>query len=119
MSSDDNLFQSELVEWRRHLHANPELGFEESATSDFVAARLQEFGLTVHRGLGGTGVVGTLSAGGGNRSIGFRADMDALAIQEVSGRPYGSRVVGRMHACGHDGHTTMLLGAAKKLAETR
>ncbi|CAH1658227.1 M20 aminoacylase family protein [Chelatococcus asaccharovorans] len=106
----------QLTQWRRHLHAHPELGFEEQATSDFVAARLAEMGIAVTRGLGGTGLVGTLRAGTGNRSIGLRADMDALAIHEVPGRDHGSRTPGKMHACGHDGHTTMLLGAAQHLA---
>ena len=106
----------QLTQWRHHLHANPELGFEEQATSDFVAARLAEMGLEVTRGIGGTGLVGTLRAGSGNRAIGLRADMDALAIQEVEGRDHGSRSPGKMHACGHDGHTTMLLGAAQHLA---
>lgn len=106
----------QLTQWRHHLHANPELGFEEQATSDFVAAHLSEMGLEVTRGIGGTGLVGTLRAGRGNRTIGLRADMDALAIQEVEGRDHGSRSPGKMHACGHDGHTTMLLGAAQHLA---
>jgi amidohydrolase len=106
----------QLTQWRHHLHANPELGFEEQATSDFVAARLAEMGLEVTRGIGGTGLVGTLRSGSGNRAIGLRADMDALAIREVEGRDHGSRNPGKMHACGHDGHTTMLLGAAQHLA---
>ena len=116
MTPDD--LAPEMTAWRRHLHAHPELGFEEHATSDFVAAHLAEFGLAVHRGLGGTVVVGTLRAGPANRAIGFRADMDALGIQEMSGRTHGSRTPGRMHACGHDGHTAALLGAAKLLAAT-
>ncbi|CAN7369525.1 M20 aminoacylase family protein [Devosia sp. LjRoot3] len=105
-----------LTQWRRHLHSHPELGFEETATSDFVAERLAEMGIEITRGIGRTGVVGTLRAGTGNRSIGLRADMDALAIQEVDGRDHGSQIRGKMHACGHDGHTTMLLGAAQHLA---
>ncbi len=109
MSQD--ALHDEMTAWRRHLHAHPELGFQEHATSDFVAARLAEFGLEVRRGVGGT-----LRSGGGNRAIGFRADMDALAIREVPGRAHGSQAPGRMHACGHDGHTAMLLGAAKALA---
>jgi hippurate hydrolase len=109
---------AEMTEWRRHLHAHPEFGFEEKATSAFVATRLREFGLDdVVEGVGGTGVVGTLKRGTANRAIALRADMDALRITE-QGRPaYKSRNEGFMHACGHDGHTAMLLGAAKLLAE--
>lgn len=106
----------DIVAWRRHLHAHPELGFAEHATAAFVAARLREFGLDVTEQVGGTGVVGTLRRGGGNRAIGLRADMDALAITEATGLPYASRAPGRMHACGHDGHTAALLGAARLLA---
>jgi hippurate hydrolase len=109
---------AEMTAWRRHLHANPELGFEEQRTSDFVARKLAEFGCEVHRQVGKTGVVGVLATGNGP-SIGLRADMDALPIDEASAVPYRSRNPGRMHACGHDGHTTMLLGAARYLAETR
>ncbi len=109
----------ELTEWRRDLHAHPELGFEETRTSDLVAAKLAAFGCEVHRGLGKTGVVGTLRAGSGARSLGLRADMDALPIEEASTFPHRSQHRGKMHACGHDGHTTMLLGAARYLAETR
>lgn len=108
-----------LTELRRDLHAHPELGFEEERTSGIVAKLLAEAGLDVHRGLGGTGVVGTLRVGNGTRSIGLRADMDALAMPETADRPYKSTVEGRMHACGHDGHTTMLLGAARHLAASR
>lgn len=109
----------ELTGWRRDLHAHPELGFEETRTSDLVAAKLAAFGCEVHRGLGKTGVVGTLRAGAGARSVGLRADMDALPIEEANTCAYRSRHQGKMHACGHDGHTTMLLGAARYLAETR
>ncbi len=109
----------ELTRWRRDLHAHPELGFEEQRTSDFVAAKLEEFGVQVHRGVGGTGVVGVLRMGNETRAIGLRADMDALPIVEDNDFAHRSRHDGRMHACGHDGHTTMLLGAAKYLAETR
>ena len=109
----------ELTGWRRDLHAHPELGFEETRTSDLVAAKLAAFGCEVHRGLGRTGVVGTLRAGAGARSVGLRADMDALPIEEANTCAYRSRHQGKMHACGHDGHTTMLLGAARYLAETR
>ncbi len=114
-------FQPDLVAWRRDLHAHPELAYEEKRTAAFVADRLREFGVDeVHTGIGGTGVVGVLRAGGSTaRSIALRADMDALPIEEASGRPWQSTVKGRMHACGHDGHTTMLLGAARYLAETR
>jgi len=113
------LMHAELTEWRRDLHAHPELGFEETRTSDLVAAKLAAFGCEVHRGLGKTGVVGTLRAGASPRSVGLRADMDALPITEANTCEYRSRHQGKMHACGHDGHTTMLLGAARYLAETR
>jgi hippurate hydrolase len=108
-----------LTSLRRDLHAHPELGFEEERTSGIVARLLEEAGIVVHRGLGGTGVVGTLQIGNGTRAIGLRADMDALAMPETAERPYRSTVPGKMHACGHDGHTAMLLGAARYLAETR
>ena len=114
--TDDLTF---LTDFRRDLHAHPELGFEEVRTSDLVAKWLEDAGLKVHRGLGKTGVVGTLQVGNGTRSIGLRADMDALAMPEIADRPYKSREAGKMHACGHDGHTTMLLGAARHLAKTR
>ncbi|HUJ87541.1 MAG TPA: M20 aminoacylase family protein [Burkholderiales bacterium] len=109
----------EMTEWRRDIHAHPELGFEETRTAGIVADKLASFGLEVHRGVGRTGVVGVLRAGGGKRSLGLRADMDALPIQEANGFAHRSRHAGKMHACGHDGHTTMLLGAAKALAESR
>ncbi|MGO8920107.1 MAG: M20 aminoacylase family protein [Stellaceae bacterium] len=113
-------FQQDLAAWRREIHAHPETAFEEKRTSEFVARRLQEFGIAVHRGLAGTGVVGTLTgARPGGRAIALRADMDALHIHERSGLDYASQNPGKMHACGHDGHTTMLLGAARYLAETR
>jgi hippurate hydrolase len=111
--------QPEMKSWRRDIHAHPETAFEEFRTADFVAGKLQEFGLEVHRGLAGTGVVGTLKAGQGNRAIGLRADMDALHITEANDFAHKSTTNGKMHACGHDGHTAMLLGAAKYLAETR
>ena len=103
------------------LHAHPELGFEETRTAGIVAKRLREIGVDeVHEGVGGTGVVGVVrGTGGGNRCVGLRADMDALPIQEVTGLSYASQTDGKMHACGHDGHTTMLLGAAEYLARTR
>mgnify|MGYP002712752067 CR=1 FL=1 len=104
----------DLTGWRRDLHAHPELGFEEHRTSDFVARKLEEFGLEVHRGIAKTGVVGVLRAGhGGNQAIGLRADMDALPITEATGLDYAADPeLGRMHACGHDMHTAALLGAA-------
>ncbi|MCC6720127.1 MAG: amidohydrolase [Acetobacteraceae bacterium] len=109
----------ELTEWRRDLHANPELGLEEHRTSQIVADKLAAWGITVTRGLAGTGLVGTLKIGTSDRSIGIRADMDCLPMTEENDFPHKSTIPGRMHACGHDGHTTMLLGAAKYLAETR
>ncbi len=111
-------YQGELTAFRRDIHAHPELGLEEFRTADLVARRLFEWGIEVNRCVGGTGVVGVLRSGNGQASVGLRADMDALPIQEATGLPYASRHSGRMHACGHDGHTTMLLGAAKYLAET-
>ena len=111
--------QQEMTAWRRDIHAHPELGFEESRTAEVVAARLEEFGMEVHRGIGKTGVVGVLRAGSAARTIGLRADMDALPIIEANTFAHRSTHDGRMHACGHDGHTTMLLGAAKYLAQTR
>ncbi len=107
----------EVVAWRHAIHANPELGFQERQTADFVAVQLRSFGLEVHEGIGGTGVVGVLRSGSGNRAIGLRAELDALPITERSGKPYASQTPGVMHACGHDGHTAMLLGAAKLLSE--
>ncbi|MBL6946789.1 MAG: amidohydrolase [Rhodospirillales bacterium] len=111
-------FHDDMTVWRRDLHAHPELGFEEERTSDIVAAKLEEFGIEVHRGLGGTGVVGSLKNGDGP-AIGLRADMDALPMTETADIPHKSTTPGKMHACGHDGHTTMLLGAARYLAETK
>jgi amidohydrolase len=112
-------FHDELTEWRHAIHAHPELGFQEQRTSDLVADKLAGFGIEVHRGLGKTGVVGRLRVGNSPRTIGLRADMDALPIQEANTFDYRSQNDGRMHACGHDGHTTMLLGAARYLAQTR
>ncbi len=115
--------QPEMTTWRRDFHAHPEIGYEEHRTSEIVATKLAEWGIEVHRGLGGTGVVGVLrgkkGAGHGNRAIGLRADMDALPMDEANTFAHRSTIPGRMHACGHDGHTSMLLGAAKYLAETR
>jgi len=112
-------YHDDLTSWRRDIHAHPELGFEEQRTSDLVADKLTEFGYEVFRRVGRTGVVGRLRAGTSPRSIGLRADMDALPIEEATNLIYRSRHRGRMHACGHDGHTAMLLGAARYLAETR
>ncbi len=111
--------QEEMTVWRRDIHAHPELGFQEQRTSELVASRLEAFGIEVHRGIGKTGVVGVLRAGSARRSVGLRADMDALPIQEENSFEYKSKIKGQMHACGHDGHTAMLLGAAKYLAGTR
>ncbi len=107
----------EFVHLRRDIHRHPELAFEEHRTSALVADKLEAWGYTVHRGLGGTGVVGTLVRGHGTRRLGLRADMDALPIEEASGAEWRSQRPGLMHACGHDGHTAMLLAAAKHLAE--
>ena len=113
-------YQDELTAWRRHLHERPELGFEERETAAFVAEKLRSFGCDeVHTGIGRTGVVAVIRGGASGRSIGLRADMDALPIEEATDAAWASRHPGRMHACGHDGHTTMLLGAARYLAETR
>jgi len=111
--------EADMLDARHQIHARPELGFEEQATSDLVAERLTRWGYQVHRGLGKTGVVGTLRAGNGPKRLGLRADMDALPIVENTGRPWASQVLGKMHACGHDGHTAMLLGAARHLAATQ
>ncbi|MCB1887900.1 MAG: amidohydrolase [Rhodocyclaceae bacterium] len=105
-----------LTTFRRDIHAHPELAFEEHRTAERVAARLEALGIETHRGIGRTGVVGVIRKGKGSRSIGLRADMDALPITERNSFPHHSRHAGRMHACGHDGHTTMLLGAAEVLA---
>jgi len=109
----------ELTEWRRDLHAHPELAYDEHRTSDIVAERLASFGLQVTRGIAKTGVVGSLRVGNGHRAIGLRADMDALPLHEKNEFAHRSQNEGRMHACGHDGHTTILLGAARHLARTR
>jgi hippurate hydrolase len=113
------IMHAELTAFRRDIHAHPELGFEETRTSDLVAAKLEAFGVEVHRGIGKTGVVGVLRAGKGKKTLGLRADMDALPIAEANSFAHRSQHAGKMHACGHDGHTTMLLGAAKHLAATR
>ncbi len=112
------LLHDEMTEWRRDIHQHPELKFEENRTSDLVAAKLEEFGIEIHRGLAKTGVVGTIRNGDGP-SIGLRADMDALPLEEKNTFRYASSNPGKMHACGHDGHTAMLLGAAKHLASKK
>ncbi len=111
--------EQQVIEWRHHIHKHPEFGFEEELTSAFVAEKLEEFGLEVHRNIGKTGVVGILKCGDSDRSIGLRADMDALHIEEKNTFAHASIHEGVMHACGHDGHTAMLLAAAKVISETR
>jgi len=113
-------FADEMTAIRRDLHAHPEIGFEEVRTSSIVAEKLGQWGIEVHRGIGGTGVVGVLKGKGeGSRRIGLRADMDALPMDEATNLPWRSTIPGRFHGCGHDAHTTMLLGTARYLAETR
>ena len=113
-------FADEMAGWRQYIHAHPETAFEEHKTAAFVAEKLKSFGINVHTGLARTGVVGTLEGQHGQgTSIGLRADMDALDIEEKNTCDHASKYPGKMHACGHDGHTAMLLGAAKYLAETR
>ena len=113
-------FEQQLTQWRHHLHRNPETGFNESRTSDYIATILGAMGLEVHRGIGGTGLVASLKLGNGKSSIGLRADMDALAITEAADdRLHKSLFPGCMHACGHDGHMAMVLGAARLLLERR
>src|SRR5690606_8545784 len=107
-------FHDEMTAWRRRIHAHPETAFEEHQTADFVAGKLAEFGIEIDRGLARTGVVGTLRGSHGDGPvIGLRADMDALDIEEKAAHDHASTIPGKMHACGHDGHTTMLLGAAR------
>ena len=119
MATLDLSFAAALVAIRRDIHAHPELAFAETRTADLVARELTSYGLQVHRGLARTGVVGVLRKGSSQRAIGLRADMDALPLQEKNDCPHRSRHEGRMHACGHDGHTAMLLGAARYLAAHR
>jgi hippurate hydrolase len=110
----------QMTEWRRHIHANPETAFEEVGTARYVVERLRSFGVdAIHEGIARTGVVASIRGGTGSRSIGLRADLDALDMQEGTGLPWQSTTPGKHHACGHDGHTTMLLGAARHLAATR
>ena len=118
MIKEIKLLHDEMTEWRRDIHQHPELKFEENRTSDLVAAKLEEFGIEIHRGLAKTGVVGTIRNGDGP-SIGLRADMDALPLEEKNTFKHASSNPGKMHACGHDGHTAMLLGAAKHLAASK
>ena len=113
-------FADDMAAWRQHIHRNPELGFDCHRTGAFVAERLREMGVDeVHEGIAQTGVVGVVAGGAPGPTMGLRADMDALPMPEESGAEYASVVPGRAHACGHDGHTAMLLGAARYLAETR
>jgi hippurate hydrolase len=112
-------FIADLIAIRRDIHAHPELGFAEHRTAAIVAETLRDAGLEVTTDVGGTGVVGTLRNGGGNGSLGFRADMDALPFAEETGLPFASTVAGVFHGCGHDGHTATLIGAARRLAATR
>lgn len=112
-------FKELLTSWRRTLHRYPETAFEEVKTAAFVAEKLKEMGIEVHTGIGGTGVVGVLKSGDSDRIIGLRADMDAISLTEANDFEYCSQVPGKMHGCGHDGHTTTLLGAAKLLAESK
>jgi len=113
-------FHAEMTQWRHQIHAHPETAFEEHKTAELVAGLLESFGVSVDRGIARTGVIGTLKGSlPGDRAIALRADMDALHVEEQNEVPHASRHRGRMHACGHDGHTSMLLGAAKHLAETR
>ena len=111
----------EMLKWRHSIHSKPEIAYQEKDTSDFISKKLSEFGIEVHQGIGKTGVVGIIKGKNSNseRAIGIRADMDALPMTEKTNLPYTSKNEGAMHACGHDGHSTMLLGAAKYLAETR
>src|SRR5210317_2329449 len=111
----------DMVQWRKHIHENPETAFNEIDTSNFISEKLKEFGIEVHQEIGKTGVVGIIQGKNtdSNKTVGIRADIDALPMTEKTNLPYASKNDGAMHACGHDGHTTMLLGAAKYLAETR
>ena len=119
LNDEIRAFADEMRSWRRDIHAHPEIAFEETRTADIVAAKLDSFGIEVHRGLARTGVVGTLTVGTSNRAIGLRADLDALDILEENAFDHVSTHRGKMHACGHDGHTAMLLGAARYLATTK
>lgn len=115
----DKKFAEQLKEWRHQLHMYPESAFEENKTSEFIAEKLTDMGLDVHRNIGGTGVVATLKVGDGKETIGLRADIDAINMQEMGTVAYASKTPGKMHACGHDGHTTTMLGVAKLLTERK
>lgn len=117
MKSTD--FEQQLIEWRHYLHMHPETAFEEKNTSEYIAKTLTDMGLEVHRNIGGTGIVASLTVGDGKDVIGLRADMDAINMTETENRPYTSKNPGKMHACGHDGHMATLLGAAKLLTERK
>jgi hippurate hydrolase len=119
IANDIQQLHADMRQWRRHLHQFPETAFEETGTAKFIADKLTSFGLDVHQGLGKTGVVATLSAENSGNKIALRADMDALFIQEQNSFAYKSRHDGKMHACGHDGHSAMLLGAANYLSKNR
>ena len=108
-----------LKAWRHELHRHPETAFEETRTAAFVAERLREMGIEVHTGIGGTGVIGRLKVGDGHKVVALRADMDAIALTETGTVSYKSEYEGKMHGCGHDGHVTTVLGAAKLLSESR
>src|SRR5471030_3218227 len=112
-------FHKDMTAWRHDIHCHPETAFEEVRTADVVAEKLKSFGIEIHRGLAKTGVVGVLKPATSKRAIGLRADMDALDVHETNSFDHKSTIPGKMHACGHDGHTVMLLGAAKYLAETK
>ena len=112
-------FHDDMTRIRRDIHSHPETAFEEERTAKVVADELESYGVEVHKGLAKTGVVGTLKVGTGSKKIGLRADMDALDLHELNEFDHKSRNEGKMHGCGHDGHTTMLLGAARYLAETK
>jgi len=114
-----NEFLKDVTSWRHHIHSNPETAFEEFDTANFIAQKLETFGLEVHRGLAKTGVVGILNKDSSSKAIALRADMDALDIKEETSLPYCSKNINKMHACGHDGHMSMLLGAAKTLSEDK
>ncbi|MCG8615945.1 MAG: M20/M25/M40 family metallo-hydrolase, partial [Desulfobacterales bacterium] len=113
IASDFGLDREKLQEIRRALHQMPEIGLEELRTSDYVAARLRRLGYEIHRGIAGTGVVGSMKNGTSGRAIGIRAEMDGLPMVEETGLPWASTTPGKMHACGHDGHMAMVLGAAE------
>ena len=119
MNSVTQNYEKEMLEWRHDFHAHPELNFDLDITSSKVADILKSFGLEVHEGIGKTGIVAVLKNGNSNKSIGIRADMDALPVTEENDCTYKSNHEGKMHACGHDGHTAMALGAAKYLCNTK